>query len=95
MSEHFLIIYYPLRMDFTTSQTQGESDVVSQHFLYLKDLYDKKSVLMAGRVEDARFGLALLSVENDKQAQEIMEKDPAVAAKVFRGELLPFKLAIM
>ena len=95
MSAHFLMMYYPPRKDFTSNQRPEESAAVSRHFKYLKDLHEKQIVLMPGRVEDARFGLALLSVENEQQAQEIMVNDPAVTAKVFRAELLPFKLAIM
>ena len=95
MSEHFLIIYYPPRKDFTTNHTPEESDAVGRHFLYLKDLHEKKTVLMAGRVEDARFGIALLAVDSEKQAKEIMENDPAVKARVFKAELLPFMVALI
>ncbi len=94
MNKHFLIMYYPPRKDFMTNQTPEESDAVGRHFQYLKDLYEKKSVLMAGRVEDARFGIALLSADNEKRAKEIMDNDPAVMSGVFNAELLPFKLAL-
>jgi len=95
MSAHFVIMYYPPRPDFTTNHTQEESDAVGRHFEYLKSLHERKIVLMAGRVEDASFGIALLVVENEKRAREIVENDPAVIAKVFKAELLPFRLALL
>ena len=49
---------------------------------------------MAGRVEDARFGICLLKVESEQQAQEVMKNDPAVLEGVFKAELLPFMLAL-
>ncbi len=94
MSEFYLLMYYPPRKDFATNHTSEESDAVGRHFLYLKDFHEKKTVLMAGRVDDARFGMALLAVENEGEAKEIMQNDPAVKAKVFSAELLPFKLAL-
>jgi len=95
MSEKYLLMYYPPRKDFTTNHTTEESDAVGRHFKYLKDLHEKKVVLMAGRIEDARFGIALLSVKNEKQAKEIMDNDPAVVSGVFKAELLPFMVALM
>ncbi|HEX2897022.1 MAG TPA: YciI family protein [candidate division Zixibacteria bacterium] len=94
MSEHYLLMYYPPRKDFINNQTKEESDAIGRHFLYLKGLHEKKIVLMAGRVEDARFGMALLAVESEKEALDIMKNDPAVKAVVFRAELLPFIVAI-
>ncbi len=95
MRENYLLMFYPPRKDFVTTITEKESETIGQHFLYLKDLHEKKIVSMAGRVEDARFGIVLLSVESEKEALEIMAKDPAVMAKVFKAELLPFKVALM
>lgn len=94
MSEHYLLMYYPPRKDFVSSQTKEESDAIGRHFMYLKELHEKKVVQMAGRVDDARFGIALLDVNNAEEAEQIMKNDPAVMAGVFRAELLPFLLAL-
>lgn len=95
MSENYLLMFYPPRKDFVANITENESETVGRHFLYLKALHEKNTVLMAGRVEDARFGIALLSVQDEKQAKEIMDNDPAVQARVFRAELLPFRIALL
>jgi uncharacterized protein YciI len=94
MCEYFLLMYYPPRKDFANNQTPEESEVIGHHFNYLKVLHEKKTVLMAGRVDDARFGIVLLSVDSENQAKEIMTNDPAVLEGVFKAELLPFMLAL-
>ena len=94
MSQHDLIMYRPPRDGFAENATPEESAKVMKHFEYLKQLHVEKVVLMAGRVEDARFGIALLETETRQAAQEIMNNDPAVKAKVFQAELLPFSLAL-
>ena len=94
MAEHYLLMYYPPRKDFTTNHTPEESDSVGRHFNYLKDLHSKGIVQMAGRIEDARFGICHLIVENKEAAENIMKNDPAVMDKVFSAEILPFMLAL-
>ncbi|MCH7691407.1 MAG: hypothetical protein IIA17_10240 [candidate division Zixibacteria bacterium] len=94
MSQHYLIMYRPPRNGFAENATPEESAEVMKHFEYLKALNVKKTVLIAGRVNDARFGIALLETETEQEAQQIMNDDPAVIAKVFTAELLPFSLAL-
>ena len=94
MSQHYLIMYRPPRDGFAENATPEESAKVMEHFEYLKQLHAKKIVLMAGRTEDARFGIALPKTETEQEAQEILDNDPAVKAKVFTADLLPFSLAL-
>ncbi len=94
MSRHYLIMYCPPRDGFAENATPEESAEVMKHFEYLKQLHAEKVVLFAGRIEDARFGIALLETEAEQEAQQIMNDDPAVKAKIFTAELLPFSLAL-
>ncbi len=94
MSQHFLIVYRPPRERFHENGTPEEFAEVGKHDEYLERLNSEKTVLFAGRVEDATFGYALLETENEEKAREILENDPAVKAKVFTAELWPFKLAL-
>ena len=94
MSVHFLIMYRPPRDGFAENATPQESAEVAKHFEHLKALSASKKVLFAGRVNDARFGIALLETESVQEAQEILDNDPAVKAEVFTAELLPFSLAL-
>ena len=94
MSQHFLIVYRPLRENFTKTGSPEEFAEVGKHAEYLERLNTEKTVLFAGRVEDASFGYALLETENEEKAREILENDPAVKAKVFTAELWPFRLTL-
>lgn len=94
MPKHYLIMYHPPRDGFAENATPEESTVVMKHFEYLKQLHAEKVVLIAGRTEDARFGIALIETESEEKAREILDDDPAVKAKVFTAELLPFSLAL-
>ena len=94
MPKHYLIMYHPPRDGFAENATAEESTEVMKHFEYLKQLHTEQVVLIAGRTEDARFGIALLETETEQEAQKIMNDDPAVKAKVFTAELLPFSLAL-
>ena len=94
MPNHYLIMYHPPREGFAENATPEESAEVMKHFEYLKTLNAKKTVLIAGRVDDARFGIALLETETEQEARDILDSDPAVKAKVFTAELLPFSLAL-
>ena len=94
MPEHYLIMYHPPREGFAENATDEESTEVMKHFEYLKQLHAEKVVLIAGRTEDARFGIALIETESEEKAREILDNDPAVKAKVFTADLLPFSLAL-
>ncbi len=91
---HFLIMYRPPRATFGDDMTEAEEKVIGRHAQYLRSQCDKGRLVMAGPVEDARFGLALLETDTEAQARQIMENDPAVVEGVFTGELMPFRLSI-
>lgn len=94
MPKHYLIMYHPPRDGFAENATPEETSEVMKHFKYLKQLHAEKVVLIAGKIEDARFGITLLETETEQEAQKIMNGDPAVKSKVFTAELLPFSLAL-
>ena len=91
---HYLIMYRPPRPDFTATVTEEEQAHLEDHFAYLRNLQLEGRVLFAGRVEDARFGIALICADDEAQAETIMKEDPAVSAGVFTAELLPFRLSL-
>lgn len=74
--------------------TQGTDEIVSAHFEYLKELHASGKVLMAGRFSDVLIGLVMVTVRDRAEAMEIMQKDPAIKAKVFHGELYKWRIAL-
>lgn len=92
--KHYILKYSPPRETFVTDATAEENEVVERHFEYLKELLAKGSLVLAGRTDDAEYGIAVFKTENEAEARKIVEADPAVIAGVFKGELKLFRLAL-
>ena len=64
--------------------------------LYLKDLADKGTVLLAGRTQtsdESTFGLVIFEAGTEEEARGIMNQDPAVANGVMHSRLYPYRVA--
>ena len=92
---HYLIMYSPPRENYAENMTPEETAVIERHFEYLQKQEAEGKLILAGRTDDARLGIAIIETENENEARQIMENDPAVMEGVFSGELLPFRLALM
>jgi uncharacterized protein len=77
--------------------TEGESQVVAEHFAYLERLQGAGVLLMAGRTltaDNDAFGVVIFTAESQAAALAIMNNDPAVEQGVMRAELFPFRVAL-
>ncbi|MBT3275023.1 MAG: hypothetical protein HN368_17845 [Spirochaetales bacterium] len=77
--------------------TDEEAAVVTEHFAYLKDLNEKGTVTLAGRTlntDPSSFGIVILKADNDEQAKQIMDDDPAVVKGVMTSEIFPFRTSL-
>lgn len=92
---HYLIIYRPPREGFAENATPEENAIIERHVAFLQKMEDEGKLIVAGRIEDARFGIAVIETDNENEAKKIMNNDPAVKEGVFSGELLPFRLALL
>lgn len=45
--------------------------------------------------EEKTFGIVILEVESEDEAQSIMKNDPTVAEGIMTAELLPYKVALI
>lgn len=78
--------------------TEDEKRTISDHFEYLKRLTESGTVLLAGRTTNAdnsSFGIVIFSAELMEAARKIVDEDPAVANRVFRAELFPYKNSLI
>lgn len=91
----FIYTIKPPRANFPDTVTPDESEIISEHFNYLKKLTDNKVVFLAGRCIDGTFGICIFNAENADKANEIMNNDPAVLKKVFTAELKEFTIALL
>lgn len=92
--ENFIYVLKPVRSTFLNDSTEEEQTIVSEHFHYLQNLNKEKTVSLAGRTEQAEFGIVILKTESLRHAEEIMQNDPVVKKNVMTAELYPFLIAL-
>ena len=101
MAEKSLYIYkiQAVRPEMITEgRTPEEDHVVGEHYSYLERLTRQGVVLLAGRTltdDYAGFGLILFSADSQQAAEKIVRNDPAVAQRVMRAELYPFRASLV
>ena len=92
--KNFIYVIKLVRSTFLHDSTEEERNIVSEHFHYLQKLNNEKIVLLAGRTEQAEFGIVILNTDSLQLAKEIMQNDPAVKKNVMTAELYPFLVAL-
>lgn len=70
---------------------------MAQHFEYLKGLHARNKILIAGPVLDPKdtFGLLIVETASLEEAREIARNDPSVKGGINRGEVQPFRVALI
>jgi len=94
----YFLHLYPQYFDHST-WTEKENEIIGIHFRYLQDLLEKKILFLAGRtvnepMTEKDCGIAILEVESEEEAKNIMENDPAVKGKLMYAEVFEFSLAL-
>jgi uncharacterized protein YciI len=82
----------------TDGPTTEETETVSRHFAYLKDLTEKGVMILVGRTQnsdESTFGIAIFEAEDEAAARTIMENDPAIVGGVMSAKLYPYKVALI
>jgi uncharacterized protein YciI len=90
----FLYMVRPPRPTFPADGTPEELEAVGEHFQYLKQMLEAGTLYLAGRREDAEFGIAVFKADDLAAAQEIAANDPAIVRGVFTVEVWPFQVAL-
>lgn len=94
MAEYIYVIR-ATRAGFATEPTADEREAMSKHFLYLKNLVDKKKALLAGPCLDTAFGIVIYEADSEEEARRIMENDPSVIAGVMSAEMHEFRVSLL
>ena len=97
--KEFIYTIKPTRLAMLSEgATAEEETVLSQHFNYLQNLTTQGTVLMAARTlttTPETFGIIIFYAQDEEEAQEIMDADPAVAQGIMQAALYPFRIALM
>lgn len=94
----YLYLIRPTRLEMLIDSTPEEDAIVGQHFMWLKQLAEQGTVLLAGRTlntDATTFGIVIFRAESDAAAHELMRDDPAVRQAVMRAELYPYPVALL
>ena len=95
----FLYKIQPVRPELlTTGPTSDEKEIIAQHFTYVKTLEERGVVILAGRTlntDSTSFGIVIFNSESTEAADQIVHEDPAVKNNVFRGEVFPYRIALI
>jgi uncharacterized protein YciI len=96
---NFMYRIQPVRPAMLTEGGTPEEDrIVGEHLAYLQHLTETDVVFLAGRTQDSSyssFGIILFHAKSEDEAQKIVAEDPAVAQRVFRAELYPYRIALL
>jgi uncharacterized protein YciI len=91
----FLFRLEPVRADFTLqNMTDAERPVVAEHAAHLKSLLDQGTLIMAGQAFDPKgfWGIVIVNAPDQEAATTLMNQDPAIKSKIFRGVAVPFRI---
>ena len=95
----FLYSIQPKRVEMLVEgPSEEEQEIIAAHFEYLKGLQERGVLILAGRtlnVDESSFGIVIFNAKSEDEANEIMERDPAVRHGVMRGTLYPYRVALM
>ncbi len=75
--------------------TPEEAAVISEHFNYLKRLFEQGIVLHMGRTlttDAGAWGVVVLKAGSEDAARTLMEHDPGVRHGIHRAELFPYRI---
>jgi len=78
--------------------TEKDEEIVSKHFNVLQELKRDGRLILAGRtlnMDEKTFGIVILEVDSEGEAQTIMRNDPAVAEGIMTAELFPYRVALI
>jgi len=93
--QQFLLRLEPVRKDFTLqNMTDDERRITGEHAAYLKELIGQGKLAFAGQVFDPKglWGIPIVNAADQEAATALLNGDPTIKAKVFRGEVIPFRI---
>ena len=95
--KYFLYKLYPPRATFHLDQNEKEKGIMQQHVQYWAELTDKRNSIVYGPVFDPKgiFGMAVIEVDSEEEANNIAKYDPTVSSGVGTYELIPMQIGMI
>lgn len=92
---HFLRIIRPVKDWTTLAMTEQEEQIMSEHFMYLKERFDEGKVIVAGPCEDRSMGVSIWEADSREEAERIMYNDPAYKAGIITIEIKNYRVSLL
>jgi uncharacterized protein YciI len=95
--EHYIGIIKPIREGFFENPTEKETEIMKNHYNYLKYLMEDDKLQLAGPVLNPKdpFGVIILKTASKEEAEKLLYNDPSVKNKVQKViKLEPFRLSL-
>ena len=95
--KHFFYKLIPPRPDFHLTQNESEKAIMQKHAAYWAGLTADKKAIIYGPVfhEEGVFGIAIIEVNSDEEANEIAKNDPAILSNLNTFELSPMMIGLI
>jgi uncharacterized protein YciI len=93
----FLLRIEPTRAGFTLQNMNAEeARLATQHVQYLTSLLDSGKLSLAAQVFDPKgfWGIVIVDAPDHEAARALLDGDPMVKAKMFRGEAIPLRVVL-
>lgn len=92
--QYFFFRLIPPRSTFPHDITEAEQRLMDEHFRYFQEQFAAGKILLYGPVmaTQGAFGLAILEVDSERDAQRFGESDPSVRAGLNRFEFHPMRV---
>jgi uncharacterized protein YciI len=96
-AQQFLLRIEPVRAGFSLeNMTEDERRLASGHIAYLRGLFTDGKLTFSGQAMDPKglFGVTVVNAAGQEEAAALLNGDPAVKGKMFRGEVIPFRTVL-
>ena len=92
----WLVVLRPVREEMPFEPTEDESRIISEHYVYLKQLRAEGRLVLAGpsALPGDTFGLGIFDQENRAEVEAIVAADPAVTSGIMTAEIRPYRIAV-
>jgi uncharacterized protein len=97
MTEQKTYLYQNRLVDMSKfgNMSDGEEQIIGEHFMYLKEALKRGQLIMAGPSVNGEFGLVIYRAASMEDAQRFMEADPAIAQGLMAADVYEFRVSLL
>jgi|SRR5215208_6416802 len=92
----WIYFIHPPRENFAATMTEEEQEVWGDHLERFQRMLAEGALILAGpTLGKINTGIAIIEARDEEAARTLMEEDPVIAGGYARGELRPFRAALL